>query len=710
MLQLKYLLLLLVLISKFTFSQQIELTHLNGPNGGFVGDVAINSKGDIFAGVYSGWTDYSGLYKSTDNGSSWQKIESQFDDFEVYAIYINKEDHIWVGTNFQDRIYRSTDNGNTWENKRNGYSTGECWAFGESLDGVLFAGDGQYWNISRSTDNGDTWEKLNQIRPLVFKTSKDNVIYAGAQDGLYATSDNGDTWALSDSLKDVAVPSIAIDDSGSIYCGTGYYTEGKGIFKSSDNGATWNYIGLKGKIVLSLAFDSKGTLFAGTKSNGVYKTTDSGNTWTNYNEGLYRKDAFRMKINSSDHIFIGAEEEGVFRSLDGGKTFKQVGLPLSIVNNSVCSGDSVIFTSTKSGVQKYNRITKRWTNLGLHEVEAIDITPSGDLYAATFRNGLLKSTDFGETWFETTLMDNDLFSVYNVLAINNDTIFVATNNFLRYSYDAGLNWSISNIVTSSSNRLLFYYNNKIYVVGFTSEQDVLYYSTNYGNNFIELLSFENTSFYREGIAMYDNYQVITYNDSRSILISKDNGLTWNESLTTNENKNYRNAFFRSNGHLLVNDLYDLFYSIDFGNSFVTIDDQLKPKNYIKDIEEDENGQLFFSTEIEGLFEVDIITSIDEEAPNLNEFTLSQNYPNPFNPTTTIQYNIPVVALSVVEGLHVSLKIYDLLGREVAILVNEQQKPGNYKVEWNADNYSSGIYFYKLTAGKFTQTRKMILLR
>jgi hypothetical protein len=99
---------------------------------------------------------------------------------------------------------------------------------------------------------------------------------------------------------------------------------------------------------------------------------------------------------------------------------------------------------------------------------------------------------------------------------------------------------------------------------------------------------------------------------------------------------------------------------------------------------------------------------------LNEFTLSQNYPNPFNPTTTIQYTIstsenrPALPAGRTQKSElVSLRVYDLLGREVATLVNRHQNPGNYKVDWNADNYSTGIYFYKLTAGKFTQTRKMI---
>jgi hypothetical protein len=85
------------------------------------------------------------------------------------------------------------------------------------------------------------------------------------------------------------------------------------------------------------------------------------------------------------------------------------------------------------------------------------------------------------------------------------------------------------------------------------------------------------------------------------------------------------------------------------------------------------------------------------------YSLSQNYPNPFNPTTTISYSIK-------ENDLVQLKVYDILGREVAVLVNEDQKSGSYQITFNASNLPSGIYFYKLTSGNFTETKKLILLK
>ncbi|MCU0344147.1 MAG: T9SS type A sorting domain-containing protein [Ignavibacterium sp.] len=104
------------------------------------------------------------------------------------------------------------------------------------------------------------------------------------------------------------------------------------------------------------------------------------------------------------------------------------------------------------------------------------------------------------------------------------------------------------------------------------------------------------------------------------------------------------------------------------------------------------------------------TSVREIDALPNNFSLEQNYPNPFNPSTKIRYSIPNVTLSGVEGSRVQLKVYDLLGNEVATLVNEEKPSGVYEVDFNASNLSSGIYFYKLTAGAFTQTKKMTVLK
>ncbi|MBV6421184.1 MAG: hypothetical protein DAHOPDDO_02457 [Ignavibacteriaceae bacterium] len=93
-----------------------------------------------------------------------------------------------------------------------------------------------------------------------------------------------------------------------------------------------------------------------------------------------------------------------------------------------------------------------------------------------------------------------------------------------------------------------------------------------------------------------------------------------------------------------------------------------------------------------------------------EFKLEQNYPNPFNPTTTIQYQIPASPNPSKGGAFVSLKIYDILGSEVVTLVNAEQKPGYYEVEFNASHLASGMYVYRLQAGEYISTKKMLMIK
>lgn len=99
-----------------------------------------------------------------------------------------------------------------------------------------------------------------------------------------------------------------------------------------------------------------------------------------------------------------------------------------------------------------------------------------------------------------------------------------------------------------------------------------------------------------------------------------------------------------------------------------------------------------------------LTTVDNVGENIpSGFELTQNYPNPFNPSTVIEYSIP-------EAGFVSLKVYDVRGKEVSVLVNEEKSKGSYLVSFNADNLSSGIYFYKIRTEQFTETKKMLLLR
>ena len=131
------------------------------------------------------------------------------------------------------------------------------------------------------------------------------------------------------------------------------------------------------------------------------------------------------------------------------------------------------------------------------------------------------------------------------------------------------------------------------------------------------------------------------------------------------------------------------------------------------LDQNNDKTLWFGLELFG----DGVLGVNDDNKEINDFHLEQNYPNPFNPTTKIKYSIstspqspPYQGGEAKQGWLVQLKVYDVLGKEVAMLVNEYKFVGNYNIEFDGSNLPSGIYFYTLTSGTYKQTRKMIILK
>ena len=130
-------------------------------------------------------------------------------------------------------------------------------------------------------------------------------------------------------------------------------------------------------------------------------------------------------------------------------------------------------------------------------------------------------------------------------------------------------------------------------------------------------------------------------------------------------------------------LDSIYYYFDFGHTYI----------YLKGCVI--NGIVYGDTTTVGVE--------DEGKPIVNNFRLEQNYPNPFNPTTHIGFRIANFGF-------VSLKVYDIIGNEIATLVNEEKRAGEYEIEFDATGLPSGIYFYKLKAGGYIETKKMVLIK
>ena len=124
-------------------------------------------------------------------------------------------------------------------------------------------------------------------------------------------------------------------------------------------------------------------------------------------------------------------------------------------------------------------------------------------------------------------------------------------------------------------------------------------------------------------------------------------------------------------------------------------------NYFVDLKLRLQDTLTFEMDNIGTFTT--ITSVSDESGIPRGYYLEQNYPNPFNPSTVIRYSLPVTS-------YITLKVYSLLGQQVATLVNEEMKPGSHEVTWDASGMASGVYLYRLTAANFVETKKLVLMR
>jgi hypothetical protein len=203
---------------------------------------------------------------------------------------------------------------------------------------------------------------------------------------------------------------------------------------------------------------------------------------------------------------------------------------------------------------------------------------------------------------------------------------------------------------------------------------------------------------------YTSAWIINYKYNYSYDLSRNLVLvqSWQDSIWVNEEKNIYT--YDSNGYktewiqqywydiIWINEVKNIYKYDSSGHQTEWIE-QFWPWNGSKWV----NGYKYTDT-----WQM-LVTDVNQQANSISSFGLSANYPNPFNPQTKISFSIP-------KESYITLKVYDLLGKEVAILAQEKKEAGEYSVVWNAGSVPSGVYFYRLVAGNFVETKKMILMK
>ncbi|MCL5029783.1 MAG: T9SS type A sorting domain-containing protein [Bacteroidetes bacterium] len=296
----------------------------------------------------------------------------------------------------------------------------------------------------------------------------------------------------------------------------------------------------------------------------------------------------------------------------------------------------------------------------------------------------------------------------------NDSLLYASIPQLVKSTDGGRNWYLADSTTN------------YFLVSLNPFDDKIIYAVD-KNGYLAISSDSAKNFVVVDTAKSFVYQVVPsfFFGSDSVHIYRISYAYGNPYLSVSNNKGEANSWsikysstnniylsidYSVSGTIYLADGNRILVSTDYGNTFnvyKTLD------STIVGIYKKPSSDLLYAATKYDIYEISsssiksikhLVTSIDDKGNTVpNEFVLFQNYPNPFNPSTTISYQLSAVS-------KVSLKVYDVLGREVATLVNEVQSPGEYVKTLHATSLPSGIYLYKLTAGNFVSTKKMIILK
>ncbi len=627
----------------------------------------------LFAGTFTN------LFRSTDSGVTWSSLLNNIYVDELISV----NENIYAATG--SGVYTTTDNGLTWQNLTANLPDTNIIAI-ESFGADLFvavSGHGVY----KSTNNGVSWDSAKTgitSDEINFLSSDGTNLYAafsGKAEVFYSTN-SGLNWNKADLIGGntafESVLSLSAASSG-IYAGvilqgSIFSTISGGVYKSTDGGVTWapNNEGLTNSYVRSI-LSAGTTLLAGTQKGGIFKSSDGGINWEPSNTGIRKADVRHIAFsNNGADFFAGVYGGGFFTSNDSGKTWtpnnNAIGFSaFPTVTQFLIKGSFWFIATDGDGIFRSSDNGVTWTAvntfLDFHDIIAL-IVRGTDLIAGSGGglDGIYRSTNNGDIWTNIAT-GTFILGVGSLTAGGAGTIFAGTgfgSGGVIRTTNNGTAWLSSTGLPNFSVTALRFVDTKIFAGTFGAG---VYVSTNFGVDFTPLNSgMENSEV--TFIAQQDTMNIFASTRNQGIYRSTDGGETWhqiNEGLPT-----------------------DAVWSIRVTSSHIYAGT---------------NGYSVWRRELS-----DITTDVNEADIILPKvFMLDQNYPNPFNPFTTIRYSIPKSSL-------VSLKVYNILGNEVATLVNEEKPVGNYEAKFDASGLASGIYFYQLKADNFSDTKKLIFMK
>jgi len=393
-------------------------------------------------------------------------------------------------------------------------------------------------------------------------------------------------------------------------------------------------------------------------------------------------------VYSSDYTFSTPDvpENWTIKSIDTNSTLKDVSF--SDENNGYVIENYNILKSTDGG----NSWTKTYSNNYLMKVLAIN---ENIAVLLTGYDEIVITTNRGSDW---TTIDTDAEEDLNDLYFTdpNNGIIVGDMGVIIKTTNAGLDWSpITSGTTEYLYSVCFTDANNGWTVG---NNGTILRTTDGGSTWNPQNSGTTESLY-DVCFVNSDIGYATYRYDESILVTTNGGTQWNSQDIYDGY--YSVLSFMDNNNAVLVYYYGILHTSDAGATWTP--QKIGTSNTLYAVSKVGNRWIAvgaYGTILKSSFG-EVAVRDKNEIPTV--FSLQQNYPNPFNPGTKINYSIPKESF-------VSLKVYDILGKEVVALINEEQPLGSYEVDFDASNLSAGVYFYKLQAGDFVQTRKMLLIK
>jgi photosystem II stability/assembly factor-like uncharacterized protein len=698
----------------------------------------------------------NGIYKSFDF-NIWTNIFNTTEDF--WSIGEDAYGNIYASTNNR-KLYKSNNSGINW-NLELGNLIDRPQTFASSPDSILYVGlhgrilkknKTSSWevinmnlqttyhpyyydylyvhtggSISKSGDNGISWEQLdiynffqsNWIYDLSKSGSRmiaacsDETGWFGNGWGIALSDDEGLTWRWqSTGLPPKFSSAIKLAKAGN---NTYLSTNAAGVFKSSNDGDSWFPVnnGITAANVLDIIISNDSTLYAASWSNFLQRSIDKGETWQTMSNG-FTNSYFYSIIEDTSGTLIAGTDQGIFRSTNKGTSWQQTATAGNNYSYRLHKDrqNRIYSMNYGNGIYRTSNKGNSWTRIDngffSNFVFGFAIDSSNNIYAGTRGGGIYKSTNDGATWVLLRSSSINNCVVTRIVVAPNGHIFATnTEEGVLRSTDNGATWTVLTNGLSSLRVSPLAINSKgqLYV---GTKTDQLYTSTDNGETWVDIshnliqTAVQHIIFDKEDNIYLATDQSVWKSNPDFIPVELTNftasvsgnsiDLKWGTATETN-NKGFEIERKQEQGE---------WESITFipGNGTTTepkeytyADNNLSPGSYkYKLIQIDYDSTRKEEKEIE--VEINIIPF---------EYALYQNYPNPFNPTTTIKYSVKEAGI-------VSLKVYDILGKEIATLVNEIKTPGEYTTTFDASLLSSGIYFYTMQAVGFSATNKFLLLK